>query len=115
MKKIFVAAAALSLLVSHAQDRMIDTVPGIEIEDEQPNEPNPINDLIEKIVGFVKNEIERPKSKNKLLYLAYTDALDEQVYRQVPTQPLQLNVAALEQPAHHQNDQSVTQSGAQFL
>jgi hypothetical protein len=97
MKKVFfvVAVQLMLLSTSYAHSNLTNTE-----DDDKPKVTNILNHLVEKVVSFVKNEIELSKTKNnqslKIQYLAYSSALDVQVYRQAPLQTPQFNETPIE-------------------
>lgn len=118
MKKVLLVVVVQLLLLSnsYAQNFTTDEMTMTE-DDDKPKVNTVLNHLVEKVVDFVKNEIEVSKNKNKqslkipneievskpsnsqslkIQYVAFSGALDEQTYRQTPVQTPQFNKPALE-------------------
>jgi hypothetical protein len=101
MKKIYLVVALQLLLLStsYARNLMTDEMTITE-DDDKPKVTNVLNHLVEKVVRYVKNEIELSKAKNnqslRIHSVAFSGALDEQIYRQIPPQKPQFNETPLE-------------------
>jgi hypothetical protein len=101
MKKIFLVVALQLLLLStsYARNLMTDEMTITE-DDDKPKVMNVFNHLVEKVVRYVKDEIELSKAKNnqslRIHSIAFSGALDEQIYRQIPPQKPQFNETPLE-------------------
>jgi hypothetical protein len=96
MKKILLLVAVQLLLVStsYAKNNLTDEMTITE-EDDKPKVMNVLNHLVDKDARYVKDEIELSKAKHnqslRIHSIAFSGALDEQIYRQIPPLKPQFN------------------------